>query len=92
MRTIRLFPLLISLTLFSACNGGGKDNASDSSSSSATKLASYSTADLLGILGASDLGKELLTLAYTPKCSIDVYQLSYETVGGEMSRRKRPVR
>ena len=46
-------------------------------------LASYSTADLLGVLGVSDLGKELLTLAYTPKCSINVYQLSYETVGAQ---------
>jgi predicted esterase len=45
-------------------------------------LATYSTTDLLGLLGGNDLGKELLTLAYTPKCSINVYQLSYETVGG----------
>jgi alpha-beta hydrolase superfamily lysophospholipase len=45
-------------------------------------VAAYSTADLLGLLGGSDLGKELLTLTYTPSCSINVYQLTYETVGG----------
>jgi dienelactone hydrolase len=46
-------------------------------------LATYSTADLLGLLGANDVGKELLTLAFTPKCSINVYQLQYETVGAQ---------
>ncbi len=46
-------------------------------------LASYSPADVLGILRGNALGAELLALAYTPKCSIDVYQLSYETVGAQ---------
>jgi hypothetical protein len=45
-------------------------------------LGTYSTTDLLGLLGGNDLGKELPTLTYTPKCSINVYQLTYETVGG----------
>ena len=44
---------------------------------------SYSTTDLLALLGGSDVGKELLGIAYTPKCGIDVYQLTYETVGGK---------
>jgi pimeloyl-ACP methyl ester carboxylesterase len=43
----------------------------------------YSTTDLLALLGGSDVGKELLGLAYTPKCGVDVYQLTYETVGGK---------
>jgi pimeloyl-ACP methyl ester carboxylesterase len=88
-------PLLMSLFLLTACHRGS-DNASGSGSMPTPStpqrgqllttpppmLASYSTADLLGLLGANALGKELLTLAYTPKCSINVYQLSYETVGG----------
>jgi hypothetical protein len=45
-------------------------------------LGTYSTTDLLGLLGGNDLGKELLTLTYSPRCSINVYQLTYETVGG----------
>lgn len=96
MRSIRLSPLLLSLLLLSACGGGSKDSGSGSMpppmapsqpqrgellKTPPARLASYSTTDLLGILGANDVGKELLTLAYTPKCSIDVYQLSYETVG-----------
>ena len=34
------------------------------------------------------MGKELLSLAYSPKCSIDVYQLSYETVGARAEAAK----
>jgi hypothetical protein len=51
--------------------------------STPTLVASYSDNDLLALLGGSDVGKVLLSLAYTPKCSLDVYQLSYETVGGQ---------
>ncbi|HEY3785596.1 MAG TPA: prolyl oligopeptidase family serine peptidase [Steroidobacteraceae bacterium] len=46
-------------------------------------LASYSTASLLASLAGNDLGKELLTLAYTPKCAVNVYQLKYQTVGAQ---------
>src|SRR5581483_9616174 len=42
-----------------------------------------STADLLKSLGGNDLGKELLTLAYSPICTVNVYQLEFETVGGQ---------
>jgi hypothetical protein len=48
-----------------------------------TLLASYSAADLLGLLGVDPLGQELLTLAYSPVCTVDVYRLQYETVGGK---------
>jgi alpha/beta superfamily hydrolase len=94
LRAIRSFPLLISLLLLSAC--GGKDNASMPTPAPQTQpqrgalltkppalLASYSTGDLLALVGVNDVGKELLSLAYTPKCSLDVYQLSYQTVGGQ---------
>jgi hypothetical protein len=75
LRISRSFPLLFSLLLLSAC--GGKDNASDSSTPasqpkrgallvSPTPLAkSYSTGDLLALLGGSDVGKELLSLAWS---------------------------
>ena len=94
LRMTRPLSLLFSLLLLSAC--GGKDNASDSGSPPTTPpqrgallitpaplVKSYSTGDLLALLGGSDVGKELLSLAYTPKCSLDVYQLTYETVGGK---------
>jgi pimeloyl-ACP methyl ester carboxylesterase len=47
------------------------------------KVASYSTSDLLSLLGVDDLGKLLISIAYNPECSIDVYQIQYETVGGK---------
>jgi hypothetical protein len=87
---------MLAAVLLSACKGG-KDNASDSNPTAPetqpqrgallttppTRVASYSTTDLLGLLGGNDVGKVLLSLAYTPKCSLDVYQLSYQTVGGQ---------
>jgi Secretory lipase len=48
-----------------------------------TLLASYGTADLLGLLGVDTLGQELLTLAYSPACTVNVYRLQYETVGAK---------
>src|ERR1700759_2131121 len=99
LRIPRSFPVLLTVLLLSACNWGGKDDASDSGTPPPTQPAqpqrgalltkpaplvkSYSPDDLLALLAGSDVGKELLTLAYTPKCGLDVYQLTYETVGGK---------
>jgi hypothetical protein len=47
------------------------------------ELGSYAASDLLGLLGASTLGKELLQMAFSPTCTANVYQLEYETVGGQ---------
>lgn len=90
----RIFPVLISVLLLSACNRGGKDDAPATPPATtptrgtlltkpAPLVKSYSTTDILGLLGGNAIGKELLSLAYTPKCGVDVYQLTYETVGGK---------
>ncbi len=47
------------------------------------EIGSYAAADLLSLLGVSTLGKELLQLAYSPICTVNVYQLQYETVGAQ---------
>jgi hypothetical protein len=47
------------------------------------ELASYAPSDLLGLLGLSGLGQKLLKLAYTPTCTVNVYQIQYATVGGQ---------
>ena len=92
IRVYALSLLLGASVLLPGCHGSDQGNASGTPSAPQrgtllvkppTKLASYSTADLLAMLSDSDLGKELLTLALTPKCAIDVYQLEYETVGGK---------
>ena len=43
-------------------------------------VATFAPSDLLSLLGGSDLGKTFLQLAYTPKCAITVYHLTYQTV------------
>jgi hypothetical protein len=44
------------------------------------EVAAYSTSDLLAMLAGSSLGKTLLSLAYSPLCTITVYHIEYETV------------
>ncbi len=48
-----------------------------------TLLASYGASDLLALLGVDSLGQELLTLGYSPICTINVYRLDYETIGAK---------
>jgi hypothetical protein len=43
------------------------------------KVATYAPSDLLTLLAGSDLGKIFLQLAYTPRCTITVYHLTYQT-------------
>ena len=52
-----------------------------------TKVTTLSPSDLLALLGGSDVGKELLQLAYTPTCTISVYHMAYRTVdaGGNLT-------
>jgi len=47
------------------------------------KLASYTPGDLVTRLGGSDVGKLLVNLAISPVCGVDVYQLTYQTVGAK---------
>ena len=83
------------LSLVSAC-GGSSGNGTSSAmgggspppptegqlTGPATKVASYSTSDLLSMLGVDSVGKLLVTIA-SPACAIDVYQVQYQTVGGK---------
>ena len=48
-----------------------------------TLIASFSTTELVGRLSLDALGQELLTLAYSPICTVNVYELSYETIGAK---------
>src|ERR1700733_14451296 len=48
-----------------------------------TLVATFGTSDLLGLLGLDTLGQELLTLSYSPICTVNVYQLNYETTGAK---------
>jgi hypothetical protein len=47
------------------------------------KTASYSPSDLLSSLSGDTDAAQLLKLAFSPVCSVTVYHLQYETVGGQ---------
>ena len=83
--------LLLAAVCLVAC-GKGDDNAPSTSAatnptrgqllSTPTVAGTYSTSDLLSMLTTDPLGKELLQLTFSPTCSITVYHMEYETVGG----------
>lgn len=86
-RTLSLVTLVATLA---AC-GHGSSSPSPSSPSMPTpqrgalidnppaETGAYTPSDLLTLLTGSDLGKTFLQLAYTPKCTIMVYHLTYQT-------------
>ena len=47
------------------------------------QVASYGTADLLTMLGLDSLGQLLLTLNYSPGCTVTVYHIEYATIGAK---------
>jgi alpha/beta superfamily hydrolase len=82
----------LALLALAGCNSGTNSGTGTSPSAPdrgqlltdpPTLLASYGVADLLGLLGVDPLGQELLTLAYSPICTVNVYRLQYETVGAK---------
>jgi poly(3-hydroxybutyrate) depolymerase len=88
-----LFGLVVAAAGLTACGSkSGSSGMPPSSPSSAAPqrgaliqnppamVATYSPGDLLALLAGSDLGKTFLQLAYTPKCTITVYHLTYQTV------------
>jgi hypothetical protein len=90
-RGLALTAILSVVVALNACH---QDNSSPASSgSSATPergalidnppalTASFSPDELLALLGGNQLGQTFLQLAYTPKCTISVYHLTYDTAG-----------
>jgi pimeloyl-ACP methyl ester carboxylesterase len=83
--------LAAALGLLAAC-GHGDDNAPPAVTpsqptrgqllSTPTMAGSYSASDLLSMLTSDPLGKELLQLTFSPTCTVNVYHMEYETVGG----------
>ncbi|MBV8144220.1 MAG: prolyl oligopeptidase family serine peptidase [Gammaproteobacteria bacterium] len=83
--------LLLALATIAGCSGSGHSSAPMSSPSGTTaqrgalidnpptKVATYAPSDLLQLLSGSDVGKVFLQIAYTPKCTITVYHLTYDT-------------
>ena len=90
-RTLSLVTLVAALT---SCGGSDTPPSSSPSMPPAPQrgdlidnppkeTGSYAPSDLLGLLTGSDLGKTFLQLAYTPKCTVTVYHLTYQTADPE---------
>ncbi len=84
---------VVALLMLAGCNSGMSNGATPPGSSTPQRgqlltnppalVATFGTSDLLGLLGLDTLGQELLTLAYSPVCTVNVYRLNYETVGAK---------
>ena len=86
----RTLSLIVVTAAITACGGKSSSTPPPSAPSSTPqrgdlidnppqKVATYSPSDLQNLLAGSDLGKIFLQLAYTPKCTITVYHLTYQT-------------
>jgi len=83
---------VMALLMLAGCNSGMNSGSTPGPSTPQrgqllttppTLVATFGTSDLLGLLGLDTLGQELLTLAYSLICTVNVYQLNYETVGAK---------
>ncbi len=84
---------VVALLMLAGCNSGMSNGATPPGTSTPQRgqllinppalVATFGTSDLLGLLGLDTLGQELLTLAYSPVCTVNVYRLNYETVGAK---------
>jgi len=82
------------LLLLAGCNSGSTPGSSTPPGPSTpqrgqlltnppTLVATFGTSDLIALLGLDTLGQELLTLAFSPICTVNVYRLNYETIGAK---------
>lgn len=87
-RSIRAVSIGVAIAGFAACGNNHGDQGSSAPAApergslvqSLQMVASYSTSDLLALLPGSSLGKTLLSLSYSPICTINVFHIEYETV------------
>jgi dienelactone hydrolase len=90
----RLLSVTIVTSLVSACgssDGGGMPSGSDSSTrgslvggNAPAKIASYAGSDMLSMMSDTQMGQnagDFLQFAFLFRCSVEVYQLQYQTVG-----------
>ena len=79
--------LALSSAVLSACSNGHDTSPPPATSQRGALLqsppklvAAFAPEAVSGLLSASALGRVLLQLAYTPLCTVSVYQLEYQTV------------
>ena len=91
MKTKSLWGILAATSLLAACGGDSSDPASTADAIPARgaliqnpppRTAFFSALDFTAKLNASASGRNLLAIAGTPKCGVDVQYIRYGTVGG----------
>jgi len=80
--TTRLLYISLLSVGLAACGSGDNSTGGSLIQNPAMKAASYGPSDLLATLGGGDVGQLLLQLAFSPKCSIDIFIWNTNTVGG----------
>ena len=88
----RVTVAVVTLLALAACSSGANSGSTPVSTTAQrgqlltnppTLVATFGTSDLLAVLGLDALGQELLTLAYSPICTVNIYRLNFETVGAK---------
>ena len=92
LRLARFLALSAAAALLAACHMSAHSSSAPSQPTSPQagqllqspqKTGSYSVSDLLSMLSGDKDAAQLLSLAFTPLCTVDVYHLEYQTVGGQ---------
>ena len=93
VRPIRLLAASAAAALLAACHASVNGSSAPPQSttpqegqllqSPPAETGSYTVSDLLSLLSGDSDAAQLLSLAFTPACTVTVYHLQYETVGGQ---------
>jgi acetyl esterase/lipase len=93
VRPIRFLAASAAAALLAACNGSSSGSSAPSQAatpqpgqllqSPPTETGSYTVSDLLSMLSGDSDAAQVLKLVFTPACTVIIYHLQYETVGGQ---------
>ena len=92
VRLAQIFAVSAAAALLSACHVSTKGSSGPPQSmtpqpgqllQTPSRTGSYSPSDLLSMLSGNGDTGQLLKLAFNPLCTVNVYHMKYETVGGQ---------
>jgi pimeloyl-ACP methyl ester carboxylesterase len=93
VRPAQLLAVTAATVLLTACHGSVTGSSAPPQSttpqpgallqSPPTQTGAYSVSDLISLLAGNSDDAQLLKLVFTPACTVTVYHLQYETVGGQ---------
>jgi hypothetical protein len=91
MRSAKTLWLMVpAAVVLVACGGGSSTESANTSTAAGTlvynpppRVASVNATDFAASVNATSSGQQLLAVAGAPKCGIDFYYITYQTVGGK---------